>query len=277
MSIWQIDFYQVSDGDCEALPSEARSAWELLVCDSQRGFIYDARCPRSQLNSDWLVEQLKQVADKLPNTIQVFRPQAKNLLTVVGEKLNISVEATRHTTALKQELLRRSDRYKLADSLLKIEKLPPQGLPENLWGEEWRFVSIAAGDLVDMFGDRPIPVLDLPEFLFPINLKIASSVAIAGVVIYGGRRSMQLARWLQQQKPAALNYIPTEVGKSGGLVLESGLSDRWIMATFDETEVAKAAQIYEQKKIESQGLHFLLVQPDDSGMTYSGFWLLKEE
>ncbi len=277
MSIWQVDFYQVPDGDGFTLHKEDRAVWELLVCNRQLGFIYDARCPRSQLNSDWLVEQLKQAADKLPNTIQVFRPQTKNLLTVVGEKLNISVEATRHTTTLKQELLRRSDRYGLADSLLKIEKLPPQGLPENLWGEEWRFVSIAAGDLVDMFGDRPIPVLELPEFLFPINLKIASSVAIPGVVIYGGRRSMQLARWLQQEKPAALNYIPTEVGKSGGLVLESGLSDRWIVATFDETEVAKAAQTYEQKKIESQRLHFLLVQPDDSGMTYSGFWLLREE
>ncbi|NEQ67039.1 MAG: DUF1092 family protein, partial [Symploca sp. SIO2D2] len=23
------------------------------------------------------------------------------------------------------------------------------------------------------------------------------------------------------------------------------------------------------------GLHFLLVQPDDSGMTYTGFWLLQ--
>lgn len=178
---------------------------------------------------------------------------------------------------LKQELLRRGDRYGLGDRLLKIEQLPPQGLPENLWGEEWRFVSIAAGDLVDMFGDRPIPVLDLPEFLFPINLNIASNVSIPGVVIYGGRRSMQLTRWLQQEKPAALNYILTEVGKSGGLVLESGLSDRWIVATFDETEVAKAAQTYEQQKIESQRLHFLLVQPDDSGMTYSGFWLLREE
>ncbi|MGL5808130.1 MAG: Tab2/Atab2 family RNA-binding protein [Xenococcaceae cyanobacterium] len=277
MSIWQVDFYQVPDSDGEALHNENRSVWELLVCDSQLGFIYDARCPRSQLNSDWLVEQLKQAADKLPNIIRVFRPQAKNLLTVVGEKLNISVEASRHTTILKQELLRRGDRYGLGDRLLKIEQLPPQGLPENLWGEEWRFVSIAAGDLVDMFSDRPIPVLDLPEFLFPINLNIASNVSIPGVVIYGGRRSMQLARWLQQQKPAALNYIPTEVGKSGGLVLESGLSDRWIVATFDETEVAKAAQTYEQQKIESQQLHFLLVQPDDSGMTYSGFWLLREE
>jgi hypothetical protein len=272
MNIWQVDFYQIPDRD-----RPEQTLWELLVCDRQKGFIYDARCPRSQLNSDWLVEQLKQVADKSPDAIQVFRPQVLSLLTLAGEKLGIPVEATRHTNTLKQELQQRSDRYGLANSLLNIEKLPPQGLPENLWGEEWRFASIAAGDIVDMFGDRPIPVLDMPEFLLPINLGIASTIPIPGVIIYGGRRSMQLARWLQKEKPAALNYIPTEVGKSGGLVLESGLSDRWIVATFEETEVAKSAQTYQQRKIESKGLHFLLIQPDDSGMTYSGFWLLSAD
>ena len=117
----------------------------------------------------------------------------------------------------------------------------------------------------------------MPKFLFPINLGIASTVPVPGVAIYGGRKSMQLARWLQAAKPVSLNYIPTEVGESGGLVLESGLVDRWIVATFEAREIAKAAQVYEQRKQESQGLHFLLVQPDDSGMTYSGFWLLREE
>nr|WP_317106120.1 Tab2 family RNA-binding protein [Chroococcidiopsis sp. SAG 2025] len=37
------------------------------------------------------------------------------------------------------------------------------------------------------------------------------------------------------------------------------------------------AQIYAQRQQQSQGLHFLLVQPDDSGMTYTGFWLLRDE
>jgi hypothetical protein len=268
MVIWQVDFYQITDNK--------QVVWEFLVCDSKSGCIYDAHCSRSQLNSDWLVEQLRQAADNLPDGIQVFRPQALSLLTVAAQKLGITVEATRHTSALKQELEKRGDRYSLSDSLLKIEKLPPQALPDNLWGEQWRFASIAASDLIEIFGDRPIPILDLPEFLLPINLGIASTVPIPGVVIYGGRRSMQLARWLQQQKPVAVNYIPTEVGKSGGLVLESGLSDRWIIATFEEIEIAQAAQSYEQKKLKSQGLHFLLVQPDDSGITYTGLWLLLE-
>ena len=36
-------------------------------------------------------------------------------------------------------------------------------------------------------------------------------------------------------------------------------------------------QKYEQQKGDSQGLHFLLIQPDDSGMTETGIWLLKKE
>jgi hypothetical protein len=51
--------------------------------------------------------------------------------------------------------------------------------------------------------------------------------------------------------------------------------DRWILVTFEDAEVAQAAQVYEQRKQQSQGLHFLLVQPDDSGITYTGFWLLQ--
>jgi hypothetical protein len=85
---------------------------------------------------------------------------------------------------------------------------------------------------------------------------------------------MQLARWLQDSEPVALNYI---AGAPDGLVLEAGLADRWIVATFEDQEVAAAAQTYEQRKQASKGLHFLLVQPDDSGMTYSGFWLLRKE
>jgi hypothetical protein len=156
-----------------------------------------------------------------------------------------------------------------------IKKSVPQPLPENLWGDGWNFANIAAGDLEDLFGDRPIPIREIPEAWLPINLKIASTIEIPGVVVYGGKKSLILARWLATEKPTSLNYIPTEVGQSGGLVLETGSLDRWIFNTFDRSDVSSIAQEYEHKKQASQGLHFLLVQPDTSGMTYTGFWLLK--
>jgi RNA-binding protein Tab2/Atab2 len=125
-----------------------------------------------------------------------------------------------------------------------------------------------------VFSDRPIPILQMPEYLLPINLGLASTIPVPGVIIYGGRQSMRLARWLQQAHPVALNYI---AGAPDGLVLEAGLVDRWIVATFEDKQVTAAAKAYEQRKQQSRGLHFLLVQPDDSGMTYTGFWLLGEE
>jgi hypothetical protein len=157
---------------------------------------------------------------------------------------------------------------------LALDKPPPLPLAENLWGDRWRFASLPAGNIEEAFGDRPIPILEMPEFLLPLTLGIASTVAIPGVVIDGGRKSMQLARWLQDAKPVSLNYIP---GAPDGLILEAGLVDRWVVATFEDKEVAAAAQTYEQRKQLSRGLHFLLVQPDDSGMTYTGFWLLQAE
>lgn len=88
---------------------------------------------------------------------------------------------------------------------------------------------------------------------------------------------MYLARWLADNQPVSLNYIPTEVNKSGGLILESGLVDRWVLLTFENAEMSQSAQQYEKQKERTQGLHFFLLQPDDSGMTQTGIWLLKKE
>lgn len=265
MEIWQADFYKHPFSD-----EQGMIFWKLLICNSQGSIIYEAKCPQSQANTDWLVSQLHNaIQQKLPDLIQVFRPQSVGLFTAAGEKLGIKVEATRRTNALKAVLEKQA-------IPIKLDQPPPQVLPENIWGEEWRFATLPAEEIVDIFRDRPIPIVSIPEFLWPVNLGIASTIPIPGVIIYGGRKSMYLARWLEKQNPIALNYIPTEMSQSGGLVLEVGLVERWIVATFEDLEVAKAAQAYEQRKQASQGLHFLLVQPDDSGMTYSGFWLLQK-
>jgi hypothetical protein len=151
---------------------------------------------------------------------------------------------------------------------------PPQPLPDNLWGEQWRFASLRSSDLVETISNRTIPIVDMPEALRPLNLGVASTAQIPGVVIDGGRRSMQLARWIQASDPRSMNAI---AGTPDGLVLYAGEVDRWILATFDDPEMRSAAQLFEQRKQESKQLHFLLVEPDDSGMTYTGFWLLRSQ
>jgi hypothetical protein len=263
MKIWQIDFYRRPIQD-----TSEQILWELLICDPTLSFTYTATCSQSTANSTWLVSQIQLAAgEKLPEVIQVFRPQSLSLIQTAAQKLNIAVEPTRHTIALKQWL--QEKQYPLV-----IDKPPPTPLPENIWGEQWRFATLPAGELVDIFAQRPIPILSIPEFLQPINLGLASTVRVPGVVIYGGRQSMRLASWLQNIQPFALNYIP---GDPHGLILEAGLVDRWIVATFTDADVVTAAQVYQQRLETSRGLHFLLVQPDDSGMTDSGFWLLRGE
>lgn len=154
------------------------------------------------------------------------------------------------------------------------QKNPPVPLPDNLWGEQWRFATLPAADLANAFQGRMLPILELPTDYLPLSLGLASDLPIPGIVIDGGRRSMQLARWLQQAQPELLQY---KAGAPDGLILEAGALDRWILTTFDDPEVRYAGQLFEQRKQASQGLHFLLVQPDNSGMTYSGFWLLKAD
>jgi hypothetical protein len=277
--IWQMDLYR-----CPLQDEERRVLWELVVCDAGGTVQHIASCPQSQVNRDWLLGQLQQAVatkNRLPDKIQVFRPQSLALLEFAAAKLGIAVEATRRTPALKRLLLARSLQYSSFPNYtvqphnpLALNSPPPVPLPEKLWGDRWRFATLNAADIVDTFSGRMLPILDMPESLLPLNLGLASTVSIPGVVIDGGRQALRLARWIEQSRPISLHYIS---GAPDGLILQAGLVDRWIVATFDDLDVMTAAQKFEQRKQSSQELHFLLIQPDDSGMTYSGFWLLKPE
>lgn len=267
MIIWQADFYKHLSQD-----NEQNTTWNLIICNEQKVIIHQASCQQSEVNSNWLIRQLDPLVKQYsPDMIKVFRPQSLSLFTLVGQTLGIKIEGTRRTPQLKQIL---KEKYPNA---VKIDQPPPQAIPESLWGDKWRFATFKAGDFIDYFSDRPIPIKVLPEDLNPINLGIASDVNLPGVVIYGGKKSMYLARWLADNQPVSLNYIPTDINKSGGLILESGLMDRWVLLTFEDAEMATSAQQYEQQKEQSQGIHFLLIQPDDSGMTQTGIWLLRKE
>jgi RNA-binding protein Tab2/Atab2 len=259
MEIWQVDFYRRPLQDDSGKP-----LWELLVCDTEQ--THSAFCPQREANSLWITQQFQAIGN-LPDRIQVFRPQSLSLLQAACQPLGIAVEATRRTPRLKQAL-----QEKYGD--ITIEQSPPVPLPENLWGEQWRFGAIAAQDLVPVFSNRIIPVRDMPESLLPMSLNIPSTLSIPGVIIDGGKQAMILARWLERSRPYALHSSP---GEPDGLILEAGLDERWVLTTYDDADVKVAAQAFRERQQAAKGLHFLLVQPDDSGMTYSGFWLLQKQ
>lgn len=280
MSIWQADFYY------HLTTANLEKNWQLVVCECNSlsnkqldNQIYIIPCSSEQANSQWLTQQLKSLIDtkgQPPSKIQVFRPQSRGLISTAAENLDIKVEATRNVAALKQVL---KDKFSNNPNYnpITLEKPPPQALPENLWGDEWQIANIAAGQIVELFSDRPIPISRIPEALHPINLNLASDILIPGIVVYGGKQSMQLARWIEQQNPAFISYVPTEIGRSGGFILETGLVERWVFNTFESKSAAEIAKKYNQKQQVSQGLHFLWIQPDDSGMTTTAFWLLQKQ
>ncbi|MBR8829818.1 MAG: hypothetical protein N5P05_001227 [Chroococcopsis gigantea SAG 12.99] len=263
MTIWQADLYKQT-GDY----SDSKT-WYLLVCDQQGNLIHENQCLQSEVNSQWVLGQLQNALEKYtPDKIQIFRPQVLNFFQSAGSALGVPVEATRHTPAIKKLLLEKG-------SSLSLDKAPPQPMPENLWGESWRVAYFQAGEIIDFWEDRPLPILSLPPAFRPLSLGVSSSQPIPGLLIYGGRKSRSLAQWLESVRPVCLDYISDRVGVSGGVVLEAGLNDRWVVLTFEDPEIAEAMENYESRKRACQGLHFLLIQPDDSNVTYTAFWLLK--
>ncbi|MGL5832230.1 MAG: Tab2/Atab2 family RNA-binding protein, partial [Waterburya sp.] len=162
MKIWQADFYHHPSS------SGNERQWLLLICDSEANSptqntnqiikpIYTAQCSSPDANAEWLEQQiLLAAAGKLPTKIQVFRPQSLGLISVAAEKLGIKVEATRNTQILKQ-LLQEQYQDQPNYNPTFLEQPPPQALPEDLWGDEWQIANIAAGQIIDLFSDRPIP------------------------------------------------------------------------------------------------------------------------
>jgi len=279
MTIWEADFYRRPLRNAAGQP-----LWELLLCDQQRQLILSAMCPQPDATAAWLTGQLRShfaAGVTPPERLRVFRPQSLSLLQVACEPLGIAVEGTRRTPAIKAVLLARASAYAQmpeysseAYQPLYIEKAPPAPLPETLWGDRWRFGAMAAGDLISVFRHRPVPILEMPTELLPVQLGLASTTPIPGVILEGGRRSLQIARWLQTHQPVSLHY---RTGDPDGLILEAGLSDRWVIATTTDPDMAAAARTYEERQQASQGLHFLLIEPDDSGQTSTAFWLLRPD
>jgi hypothetical protein len=269
MTIWQVDISSRPQRN-----EQGEILWELVICSADGAWHRTTSCPQKQVNAEWIATQLQLAApDELPKLIQVFRPQSWGLIQTAAQKLGIEVVATRRTIALKTLLQQQAQNYHNPNyQPLAIESPPPQPIPDALIGDKWQFVTLTAKELVTGFNDRPIPIVSMPDYLLPPHWGLGGNVAIPGVIVYGGKQSMRLARWVAESEPVSLNYLGDD---PGGLILDAGLADRWVILTFNDPEVSQAAKLYENRKKLVHGLHFLLITPDDSGMTDSGIWLLQ--
>jgi hypothetical protein len=271
MTIWQVDLQRLPSSD-----RAGRPLWELRVCEAQGNWCDRQRCAQPDLTVAWLQGQLAawQVNHDPPQKLQVFRPQCLSLIQQAAAADALTVEPCRQPLALQRWLYSLRAEFSGDFDPLAIEKSPPEPLPERLLGERWRFASLSAAELELAFVGRPIPVQDISPHRLPLQLGLASHQLIPGVVIDGGRQAMVLARWLAQRQPAFLSYV---AGAPDGLILDAGLGDRWVLFTFEDPEVQAAALRFQQAQQAAQGLHFLVVRPDDSGMTTSGVWLLQTD
>jgi RNA-binding protein Tab2/Atab2 len=274
---WQLDFYRRPLQDASGSP-----LWELLLCAPDMVFSYSQTCLQPTASAAWLRTQIEQAISKAgyaPTHIEVFRPQTLTLTEVACRELGIAVVAKRDTATLKQWLTQRTTWYSSLNTYtgeaydpLKLEQPAPVPLPDNLWGEQWRFAGLPQSELVRLQYEA-IPICQMPQSLMPLELGLASTALIPGIVIDAGRKSMVLAQWLANAQPMFVKFL---AGQPDGLILEAGLVERWVLVTFDDPEVQTAARTFEQRKHSAKGLHFLLVRPDESGMTYTGLWLLQD-
>ncbi|MGK7912608.1 MAG: Tab2 family RNA-binding protein [Synechococcus sp.] len=272
---WQVDFYR-----CPLTDESGQTLWALVACSSDSSVEKVAFCPQKLADSQWIGDRLQQWFRKYsaPQTIQIFRPQSLATITQACERLGIAVESSRRTPALKQRLQIQAQLYPQLEGYrqepydpISIESAPPEAMPEEFQGDRWQFAALSRSDLLALT-ERVIPVKDCS--LLANLLSIAPDASIPGAIFYGDRRSLRLAEWLQKAKPVSLNFVS---GDPHGVILEAGLSDRWVMATFTDPTVLDAASKFENRKTATNGTHFLLVMPDDSGATTTGLWILADE
>ncbi|MEH1938998.1 MAG: Tab2/Atab2 family RNA-binding protein [Nostoc sp.] len=281
-SIWEIDFYSRP-----ILDDNQKKIWEVLVCESPLDiatkadslFRYAQYCPSTQVNSGWLRTALQEAinqAGKAPIKIRFFRRQMNNMITKACQDLSIPAQPSRRTLALNQWLEQRMEEVYPQEPgyqggtnpSVRLEKPLPQRLPDALEGQQWVFVTLDAADLAEMpeweigFGEA-----------FPLELAKASPEArIPGILIFSPR-ALPLAGWMSGLELAFLRLDTSEEAK---LLLETGVTESWILANIKKPQILAEAKGFEEAKQKANGVHFIGIQSDPKAESFAGFWLLQE-
>ncbi|WP_341529058.1 Tab2/Atab2 family RNA-binding protein [Nostoc sp. UHCC 0302] len=281
-SIWEIDFYSRP-----ILDENQKKVWEVLVCESPADistktdslFRYAQYCSSTQVNSGWLRTALQEAIDKAgeaPIKIRFFRRQMSNMITKACQELGVPAQPSRRTLVLNQWLEERMEQVYPQEPgyqggtnpSVRLEKPLPQRLPDALEGQQWTFVSLQAADFLEMseweigFGEA-----------FPLELaKVSPETRIPGVLIFSPR-ALPLAAWMSGLELAFLRF---DTSKGERLVLETGVTESWILANIKNPQTLAEAKGFEESKQKANGVHFIGVQSDPQAESFAGFWLLQE-
>lgn len=239
--VWQVDLHRTLDG-----------GWCLLaLTPAQRTAL------TQQPSIVWVAAQLATWSEAagIPTQVVGFRPETWPMLAAAAGSLQWPAVPQRACPELRAILEAKQP------DLITITENPPQPCPYT--AERWQFGRLAAADLLDV-AERPIPFRShhLPRL----------TGVLPGLIFTAGRQARYLAQWLDTQIPA---YCEAVSGDPDGVILHADLADRWVLATYTDPEVIAAAARFQSLKQAAQGWHFLLVQPDQSGLTFTGLWLLQ--
>ncbi|MBW4563707.1 MAG: Tab2/Atab2 family RNA-binding protein [Mojavia pulchra JT2-VF2] len=281
-SIWELDFYSRP-----VLDENQKKLWEVLICESPLDiraktdslFRYAQYCPSTQVNSGWLRAALQEAitkAGEAPIKIRFFRRQMNNMITKACQDVGIPAQPSRRTLVLNQWLQQRIEEVYPnepgyqggANPSVRLESPLPQRLPDALEGQQWVFVSLSAADLMDM----PEWEIGFSE-AFPLELaQVSPETRIPGVLIFSPR-ALPLAGWMSGLDLAVLKF-DTSVGSR--LILETGVTESWILANIKNPQTLAEAKGFEAAKQKANGVHFIGVQSNPQAESFAGFWLLQD-
>jgi RNA-binding protein Tab2/Atab2 len=288
-TIWELDFYSRP-----VLDENQKKLWEVLICESPVGierspdslFRYSQFCSNTTVNSLWLKEAIEDAiasAPEAPRNIRFFRRQMNNMIVKACEDAGVAATPSRRTYALNQWIAQRlSDFYPQQEgydpaaaksasvSYPSLDALPLPDAVRGDRGDKWAFVSLEASAFEEMkewdisFGEA-----------FPLALAGISSekVQIPGLIIFSSR-SLPLAGWMSGLE---LAYLKFDGNPQPKVCLETGASDRWILARANDPKTLAEAKGFEEAKKQAQKVHFLAIQANPESESFAGFWLLKED
>ncbi|HIK11194.1 MAG TPA: Tab2/Atab2 family RNA-binding protein [Oscillatoriaceae cyanobacterium M33_DOE_052] len=300
---WELDFYSRPMVD-----DAGKKVWEVLICESPTGiygsekpFRFQKFCPNTEVNSVWLgnaIEEATQIAGVAPKKIRFFRRQMNNMISKACQDKGIDAVPSRRTGQLQRWLQERMElvypnqpgfKAEGVMTSVRFETPPPSPLPDALRGDKWAFVTLAAADFQDMdqwqidFGEAfPIfsatttePGKEGSNYVVAAP-ELTPESRIPGAIVFSSR-ALALAGWMSGLDLAFLRVeFGSGVSGVGKLILETGASQSWILASFRDEKTRQEAKRFAEAKEKSQQIHFLAVQSDPDAESFAGFWLLQE-
>jgi hypothetical protein len=281
-TVWELDYYSRP-----ILDEDQKKRWEVVICQSPMAtgtdaaslFRFTKYCPSTTVNSDWLAAAIAEAmaaAPVAPTQIRFFRRQMNNMITRACQNLGLEGRLSRRTVMLSQWLDQRYAEVYPQEPGYQVGATPSvqygrdaiAALPDALQGDRWSLVTLPAAQFAEMaewevgFGEG-----------FPLaSLGLEPDQPIPGILIYSAR-ALPLAAWMSGLE---LAFVKLSDGPPPNLVLETGASERWLLAPLSKAPLVEEAKRFEAAKAAAANVHFIGIPADESAERFAGFWVLRE-